>query len=70
MTMKNKLDELEFNQVIKTSDVLPGIEGIEDIMGEKMRLVGKSYSFVGDNNVLQTIKIWAEGFNPDDFEQD
>lgn len=63
--MKRKLDEIEFNQEIKSSDVLPGIE---IIMGENMRFVGKSYSFVGDNNVLQTIKIWAEGFNPEDFE--
>lgn len=63
--MTRKLDEIEFNQEIKSGDILPGLEGI---MGESMRLVGKSYSFVGDNNVLQTIKIWAEGFNPEDYE--
>ena len=63
--MTRKLDELEFNETIKSGDILPGIEGI---MGPSMRLVGKSYSFVGDSNVLQTIKIWAEGFNPEDFE--
>lgn len=65
--MSRKLDELELNQVIKSADVLPGIE---EIMGENMRFVGKSYVFLGDKNILQTIKIWASGFDPDDFEEE
>ena len=62
-----KLSNLEFNEEIKSGEVFPGIE---EIMGKNMRLVGKSYIFEGDNKVLQTIKIWATGFNPDDYEQD
>ena len=65
--MTRKLDELEFNETIKTADVFPGVECI---MGENMRFVGKTYSFVGDSNVLQTIKLCAEGFNPKDYEED
>lgn len=62
-----KLDELKFNETIKSGEIFPGIE---EIMGENMRFVGKSYIFEGDNKVLQTIKIWSEGFDPDDYEQD
>lgn len=65
--MKRKLDELEFNQVIPSGSILPGAE---IVMGENMKLVEKSYVFLGDDNVLQTIKLCAEGFNPKDFEQD
>lgn len=65
--MKRKLDNLKFGETIKSGDILPGIEAI---MGENMRFVGKSYIFEGDNKVLQTVKIWATGFNPDDYEGD
>lgn len=65
--MASKLDKLEFNETINSSEIIPGLEFI---MGENMKFVGKSYSFVGDNNVLQTIQIWAEGFDVEDYEQD
>ena len=65
--MKRKLNELEFNETLKCSEMMPGLEGI---MGENMKFVGRSYIFVGDNDIMQTIKIWAVGFNPEDYDQD
>lgn len=63
--MTSKLDGIEFNETIKTSKIIPGLE---DILGENMRFVGKSYIFISDNNIMQTIKIWADGFNIEDYE--
>ncbi len=60
-----KLDELEFNDVIETDMLLPGLK---DIVGENIEFVGKSYIFEGSNGVLQEVQIWAKGFNPEKYD--
>jgi len=65
--MKNteKLDGLEFNEVIETDNLLPGLK---EIVGEKVKFVGKSYIFEGSNGVLQEVKLWAKGFDPEKYD--
>lgn len=60
------LDDLEFNDVIETDKIFPGLK---EIVGENVEYVGKSYSFEGSNGVLKEVKLWAKGFDPEKYEQ-
>lgn len=62
-----KLDKLKFNDEIITKELMPGIEGI---VGEKSKFVGKIYVFEGSNGVLQKLKLWAKGFDISQYEED
>lgn len=61
-----KLDAMKFNEIIETKKIIPGMEVL---MGENMKYVGKKYLFVGDTGLLQEINLYANGFNPDDYTQ-
>lgn len=65
--MKRKLEELELNESVKYNDV---ITSIEPKIGENMWFVGKSFTFVGDNEIIHTDKTWVEGFKPDNYDQE
>lgn len=62
-----KLDELKFNEIIETKKIIPGMEVL---MGENMKYVGKKYLFVGDTGLLQELNLYAKGFDPHDYEQE
>lgn len=62
-----KLDELQFNDTVETKKLLPSMEVF---MGKNMKFVGKSYMFVGDSGLLQEVKLYAEGFDPEKYEQE
>ncbi len=61
-----KLDKLKFNETIPTKELIPGMEAL---VGDTLKFVGKTYIFEGDG-VLQEIKLWAKGFNIDDYNQE
>jgi hypothetical protein len=62
-----KLDELQFNELVETDKLLPSMK---QFMGEHMKFVGKTYIFVGDTGLLQEIKLHATGFNLEDYEHE
>jgi len=65
MEATKKLDELNFNDSVETEKLIPGME---ELMGKNMKFVGKSYHFVGDNGILQSVNLYANGFNIEDYE--
>ena len=65
--MKRKVEELELNETVKYSDVITKIEAK---IGENMWFVGKSYTFLGDDEVMYTDQTWAPGFKPDNYDQE
>ena len=60
-----KPEDLKMNDVVKTNDIIPGMD---IMMGEQMKFVGRSYHFVGDSGILQSINVYAEGFDIKDYE--
>lgn len=60
-----KPEDLKLNDVVKTNDIIPEMEVL---MGEQMKFVGRSYHFVGDSGILQSINVYAEGFDIKDYE--
>ncbi len=54
MEATKKLDKLNFNESVETEKVIPGME---EIMGKNMKFVGKSFHFVGDSRILQSINL-------------
>jgi hypothetical protein len=61
-----KLDELKFNDVVETIKLFPGLE---KIVGESSKYVGKIYVFEGSNGCLQELKLWAKGFEISNYEE-
>ena len=64
--MVKSISGMKLNESVETKEALPGMEVI---MGENMKLVGVSYTLLGDSGVLQEVKAWAKGFNREDYEE-
>ena len=62
----SKLDELKFGDKIESEKLLPGLDMM---MGKEMKLVGKSFVFLGDNGIINTIKMWGADFDPKECEE-
>ncbi len=61
-----KLDKLQFNEEMPTKELIPGMEAI---VGDTLKFVGKTYTFEGSGGVLQEVKLWATGFDIEKYEE-